>query len=278
MLQSIYDSINPVAFSLGPFAVRWYGIAYVLGFICGGAILWKISQRWKTPLTIDGLYTCMLGIILGVVLGGRLGYVLFYGAGYYLSHPLEILAFSNGGMSFHGGLIGVCIAGVICSRITRVPLLTLLDLGVVAAPVGLFFGRVANFINGELWGAPSSLPWAVVFGGDAGMIARHPSQLYEALLEGVVLGIVLILLARKKPELPRGSYLGVFLVGYGIARFLIEFVRLPDVQLGYLWGGWLTMGQVLSVPLIIVGIGMLIWSQYAKLSHTDFTDDTEHVS
>lgn len=163
-------------------------------------------------------------------------------------------------MSFHGGFVGALLGGVVASRVVKVPYLTLVDLAMIGVPIGLFFGRCANFVNGELWGAPTDLPWGVVFGGSAGLVARHPSQLYEALLEGVVLFIVLFALSRKRPPLPRGSYTGVFMVGYGICRFLVEFVRQPDVQLGYLWGGWLTMGQVLSLPLIVGGAIVLIYA------------------
>lgn len=202
---------------------------------------------------------------MGIVLGARLGYVLFYGDGYYLAHPLEILAFNQGGMSFHGGLVGILIGGAVAAKLTGIPFLTLADLGAIAAPIGLFFGRCANFVNGELWGAPTDAPWGVVFGGAAGMMPRHPSQLYEALLEGLVIFIVLYLLSRKMPPRPRGTFLGAFLVMYGIFRFLIEFVREPDVQLGYLWGGWLTMGQVLSIPVIIAGIVLLVYAAKKKL-------------
>ena len=163
-------------------------------------------------------------------------------------------------MSFHGGLVGLLIGGAVAARMTRIPFLTLADLGSIAAPIGLFFGRCANFVNGELWGAPTDGPLGVVFGGAAGMMPRHPSQLYEAVLEGLVIFCVLFALSRKRPPRPQGTFLGAFLVLYGIFRFLIEFVREPDVQLGYLWGGWLTMGQVLSAPLIVAGIALLIYA------------------
>ncbi len=167
-------------------------------------------------------------------------------------------------MSFHGGLIGALLSGIVAARFTGIPYLTLADMGCIAAPIGLFFGRCANFVNGELWGAPTSLPWGVVFGGTAGVMPRHPSQLYEALLEGVVLFCVLYILSRKQPPRPQGTFLGVFLVGYGLFRFLIEFVRQPDAQIGYLWGGWLTMGQVLSVPLMVAGACALVYAVRVK--------------
>ena len=260
MLNDIYQGLDPIAFSLGPLVVRWYGLAYVLGFVCAAAIIYFVAKRWKLGMSEDNLLTLMVCAIVGVVLGARIGYVLFYGDGYYLSHPLEILAFNQGGMSFHGGLVGLLIGGAVAARMTRIPFLTLADLGSIAAPIGLFFGRCANFVNGELWGAPTDGPLGVVFGGAAGMMPRHPSQLYEAVLEGLVTFCVLFALSRKRPPRPQGTFLGAFLVLYGIFRFLIEFVREPDVQLGYLWGGWLTMGQVLSAPLIVAGIALLIYA------------------
>lgn len=260
MLNVIYQGLDPIAFSLGPLVVRWYGLAYVLGFVCAAAIIYFVAKRWKLGMSEDNLLTLMVCAIVGVVLGARIGYVLFYGDGYYLSHPLEILAFNQGGMSFHGGLVGLLIGGAVAALMTRIPFLTLADLGSIAAPIGLFFGRCANFVNGELWGAPTDGPLGVVFGGAAGMMPRHPSQLYEAVLEGLVIFCVLFALSRKRPPRPQGTFLGAFLVLYGIFRFLIEFVREPDVQLGYLWGGWLTMGQVLSAPLIVAGIALLIYA------------------
>ena len=260
MLNDIYQGLDPIAFSLGPLVVRWYGLAYVLGFVCAAAIIYFVAKRWKLGMSEDNLLTLMVCAIVGVVLGARIGYVLFYGDGYYLSHPREILAFNQGGMSFHGGLVGLLIGGAVAALMTRIPFLTLADLGSIAAPIGLFFGRCANFVNGELWGAPTDGPLGVVFGGAAGMMPRHPSQLYEAVLEGLVIFCVLFALSRKRPPRPQGTFLGAFLVLYGIFRFLIEFVREPDVQLGYLWGGWLTMGQVLSAPLIVAGIALLIYA------------------
>ncbi len=265
MLNDIYQNLDPIAFAAGPFVVRWYGLAYVVGFALAAFIIYAVARRWKIGMNEDNLLTLMVCAIVGVVLGGRLGYVLFYGDGYYFSHPMEILAFSQGGMSFHGGLVGLLAGGAVAAKLTRIPFLTLADLGAIAAPVGLFFGRCANFVNGELWGAPTDWPIGVVFGGAAGMMPRHPSQLYEAVLEGLVIFVVLFALSRKVPPRPRGTFVGAFLVLYGIFRFLIEFVREPDVQLGYLWGGWLTMGQVLSAPLIVGGIIVLLWAVKKKL-------------
>lgn len=265
MLNDFYQMLDPIAFQVGPFAVRWYGLAYIAGFICAFLVIANLAKRWKVRVDEDSFFTIVFAVIIGVILGGRLGYVLFYGDGYYFQHPEKILAFNEGGMSFHGGLIGVLAGGMIAAKITRIPFLTLADMGCVGAAIGLFFGRCANFVNGELWGAPTDLPWGVVFGGAAGEVTRHPSQLYEALLEGVVIFVVLFALSRKKPPLPRGTHFGLFLIMYGTFRFLVEFIREPDVQLGYLWGGWLTMGQLLSLPLVIAGIAILIYALKMKL-------------
>lgn len=266
MLNDIYQNLDPIAFAAGPFVVRWYGLAYVVGFALAAFIIYAVARRWKIGMNEDNLLTLMVCAIVGVVLGGRLGYVLFYGDGYYFSHPMEILAFNQGGMSFHGGLVGLLAGGAVAAKLTRIPFLTLADLGAIAAPMGLFFGRCANFVNGELWGAPTDWPIGVVFGGAAGMMPRHPSQLYEAVLEGLVIFIVLFALSRKLPPRPQGTFVGAFLVLYGIFRFLIEFVREPDVQLGYLWGGWLTMGQLLSAPLVVAGVALLVYAARRKLS------------
>ena len=258
MLNDLYQNLDPVAFAIGPLSVRWYGIAYVLGFAFAMLVIWRLAKRWKIDFDEDALLTVICCVVVGVILGARVGYCLVYGNGYYFAHPLEVFAFSQGGMSFHGGLVGALLGGVVASKLTGAAFLTLADMGACAAPIGLFFGRCANFINGELWGAVTDAPWGVVFGGAAGSMPRHPSQLYEALLEGVILFLVLFAQSRKVPARPRGTFIGVFLAYYGVARFLIEFVRQPDAQIGYLYGGWLTMGQVLSVPLIVIGVAVVI--------------------
>ncbi len=275
-LNDIYHSLNPVAISLGPLQVHWYGLAYLLAFVLGGVIIYKLQNRWRLKLDADEIMSVIVGIALGVIVGARLGYVLFYGAGYYLQNPLEIFMLSQGGMSFHGGLVGAIVGGSIACRTLGISIRTMIDLGVIAAPLGLFFGRCANFVNGELWGKPSDLPWAVVF-ETGGNVARHPSQLYEALLEGLVIFIVLFALSRKNPPRPQGTFLGTFLVLYGVFRFAVEFVRMPDAQLGYLFG-FVTMGQLLSLPLIVVGIIELVlaarrgWSQRGHVAGWDTTD------
>lgn len=265
MLDRIYHSLDPIAFSVGPLTVRWYGLAYMAAFLCAALIIYATARHWKLKFNSDTTLTIILCAMVGVIVGARLGYVLFYGNGYYLQHPGDILMVSKGGMSFHGGLIGAFVAGIVAARLTRVPYLTVTDLAVVGTPIGLFFGRCANFVNGELWGAVTDLPWGVVFGGVAGEMPRHPTQLYEALLEGLVIFVVLFALSRRLPPRPRGTFTGLFFVMYGCFRFLIEFVRQPDAQLGYLAGGWLTMGMVLSVPLVIVGIALLVWVNRVKL-------------
>lgn len=265
MLNELYQSLDPVAFTIGPLSARWYGLAYVAGFICAITIMYVVGKRWKMRFNFDSLTIVLLAAMIGVIVGGRLGYVLFYNFDMYAANPLLILNFSRGGMSFHGGFAGAIIAAVIASRIIKMPFLSLVDLAMIGVPIGLFFGRCANFVNGELWGAPTDLPWGVVFGGAAGSEPRHPSQLYEAFFEGIVLFVILFALSRKQPPFPRGTYTGVFMLGYGICRFMVEFIREPDVQLGYLWGGWLTMGQVLSLPLILVGIALLVYAYKTKL-------------
>ena len=272
MLNELYQMLDPVAIQLGPVAIRWYSLAYLIGFAGVALILVRTSRRWSLKMDTDAVLTILVCVMFGVLVGARLGYCLFYGNGYYLENPAEILAVNKGGMSFHGGLIGALVAGIVAARMTGIPYLTLADMGAIAAPIGLFFGRCANYINGELWGAPTDLPWGVVFGGSAGMMARHPSQLYEALLEGLLLFLILYLLSRKVPARPRGTFLGVFLIVYAICRFAMEFVRQPDAQLGYLWGGWLTMGQLLSVPLLIAGVCLLVWACKRKLPQQGLPD------
>ena len=276
MLNDLFHSLDPVAFSVGPFSVRWYGIAYVLGFLFTAVTMYRVAKHWRIKVGVDQVSTIIMWIIIGVILGARLGYVLFYGGDYYLQNPGKILMFNEGGMSFHGGLIGATLGGFIAARQLKMPFVTIADLVVIGAPIGLFFGRCANFVNGELWGAETSLPWGVVFGGFAGDVPRHPTQLYEAFLEGIVLFVVLYALSRKVPARPRGTFLGTFLLLYGIFRFLIEFVRQPDAHIGYLAGGWLTMGQVLSVPLVLCGIAVLVWANHAKLPQqgVEVTDKT----
>lgn len=271
MLNEIFQSIDPVLFAIGPLSVRWYGLAYVLGFACAGLVVYRYAQRWKLRFSSYDVLVFICYCAFGVIIGARLGYCLFYGDGYYLGHPIEIFAVNNGGMSFHGGLIGVVLAGVIYSRVYKMPFLSIADLVSCAVPLGLLFGRCANFINGELYGAPTSWPVGVDFTGSG--IMYQPSQLYEALLEGVVIFLVMFALSRKNdPARPRGTFLGIFLILYGLFRILIEFVRLPDVQIGYFFGTWGTMGQLLSLPMVLVGICLLVWVCKTKLPQVGLPD------
>lgn len=262
MLNELYQALDPVAFSAGPITIYWYGLAYVVGAILTGLVMYRTQRRWGLGLTADDVMTVVVAVVFGLIVGARLFYVVFYGAGYYFEHPLEIFATNHGGMSFHGGFVGGIVGGVIACRALKINPFTVADLAIIGVPLALALGRCANFVNGELWGKPTDLPWGVVFESGSN-VARHPSQLYEALLEGVVLFVVLQVLSHRRPPLPQGSYLGVFAVGYGIARILVEFVRVPDAQLGYLFGP-ITMGQLLSLPIVVFGIGMLVWAHVRR--------------
>ena len=270
MLTELYQSLDPVAVSLGPITIYWYGIAYVVGAALCGITMWRTQRRWGLNITSDDLMMVVFGAVIGLVIGARVFYVVFYGDGFYWEHPLEIFMTNHGGMSFHGGLVGGLLGGYLVCRRYRLSAATLADLAIIGVPLALCLGRCANFVNGELWGKPTDLPWGVVFGGAAGDIPRHPSQLYEAFLEGIVLFAVLYVLSRRKPPLPQGVFLGVFVTGYGIVRFLVEFVRVPDAQLGYIFGGVITMGQLLSLPLVIIGIGLIVYALHANRPQRDY--------
>ncbi len=249
--------IDPIAIEIGPLAIRWYGLMYVLGFL-GGWWLGVVRARrpgtgWRKEEVADLLFY----VALGVILGGRLGYVLFYNLPHYAMHPLEVFYLWEGGMSFHGGLLGVALALWLYARHTARRWLAVSDFLAPLAPVGLGLGRIGNFINQELWGKVTDLPWGMVF-RHAGPLPRHPSQLYEAFLEGLVLFVVLWLYSAR-PR-PMGAISALFLIGYGTFRFLVEFVREPDPQLGYLAGGWVTMGQALSLPMILGGVALFVWA------------------
>lgn len=270
-LDEIYRALDPVAFSIGPFSVRWYALAYLAGFICAGLVMWRTQRRWKLGLTLDDVLSIMIGIVFGIIIGARLFYVVFYGAGYYLENPLEIFMLNHGGMSFHGGLVGAVVGGSLVCRRYGISIPTVCDMGVIGAPIGLFFGRCANFVNGELWGKETDLPWGVMF-ETGGAVYRHPSQLYEAVLEGVVIFVVLYALSRRVPPRPQGTFMGAFLALYGVFRFLVEFVRVPDAQLGYLFGP-ITMGQLLSLPLVLLGIVILVSAHRLNRPQRGYLDD-----
>jgi phosphatidylglycerol:prolipoprotein diacylglycerol transferase len=261
-----FPTIDPVLVRIGPFAVRWYALAYIAGILLGWLYARALVRRahlWggRAPMTVADYDDFVLWVTLGIVVGGRLGYVLFYNPAYFLAHPAEIPQLWKGGMSFHGGFLG-CVAAVAGFALKRgVPMLSLGDVTCAVGPIGLFLGRIANFINGELWGRPSDVPWAVVFPA-AGPLPRHPSQLYEAALEGLVLFVVLLLLVRAGGLRRPGLVTGAFALGYGIFRSFAELFREPDPQLGFLWGG-LTMGMMLSVPLALAGL-ILIWNAFRR--------------
>ncbi|MFT4560362.1 MAG: phosphatidylglycerol:prolipoprotein diacylglycerol transferase [Gammaproteobacteria bacterium] len=255
-----FPNIDPIAIELGPVAIHWYGISYIVGIGLGWLALQRSSGSSDLQWTKDDVADVVFFAAIGGVLGGRIGYALFYNFSDYVDDPLGILAVWRGGMSFHGGVIGFILALAIFAKRRSRPLLATTDFVVPAVPIGLFFGRIANFVNQELWGAPTSLPWGVVFSHPmAGSIARHPSQLYEAALEGVLLFLILRFIAARTP--PQGVVSGVFLVAYGIMRAGIEFVREPDQHIGYLAYGWVTMGQVLSLPMMFLGVLLIVLSQ-----------------
>jgi phosphatidylglycerol:prolipoprotein diacylglycerol transferase len=253
----IHPNIDPIAFSIGPLAVRWYGLMYLAGFAAGWWLGLRRISKNMAPVNRQQFDDLLFLAVLGVILGGRLGYVLFYKPGYYFSHPLEIFAIWQGGMSFHGGLLGVMLAMWLAARRHNVDYLRLMDFVAPLTPLGIAAGRLGNFINGELWGRTTDLPWGMVFRG-AGDAPRHPSQLYQFALEGLTL-FALLWWFSSKPR-PRGQVCALFLLGYGVLRFLAEFGREPDAYLGYLALG-LTMGQWLCIPLIVGGLGLFAWSR-----------------
>ncbi|MFQ6777354.1 prolipoprotein diacylglyceryl transferase [Cereibacter sphaeroides] len=284
-----FPDISPELFSIElfgvTFALRWYALAYIAGLLIGWRLVLRMiraERLWSfgPPMTEDQLERLLTWVILGVILGGRMGFVLFYQPAHYLAQPLDILKVWEGGMSFHGGFLGVMTALVAFCLKERISILPVADLLAAATPPGLFLGRIANFINAELWGRPTTLPWGVAFPGEAaqscpgieGICARHPSQIYEAGLEGILLFAVLSLLVWRRGWLHwPGSVSGVFLAGYGATRFLVEFVRQPDAQfvsagnpLGLAWqisGYGLTMGQILSLPMILLGLYLILRSR-----------------
>ena len=269
-----FPQIDPVALQVGPIAIRWYGLAYLVGILLGwrygrqliaNANLWPDDTGYGSgnggarlaPVHFDDL---LIWATIGIVAGGRIGFVLFYQPGVYLSDPLAALRIWEGGMSFHGGFLGFVLATILFARSRAVSALSLLDVAAASVPFGLFFGRLANFINGELWGRVSDVPWAMVFPG-AGFQPRHPSQLYEAALEGILLFIFLRILTHAFGSLKMpGMTGGAFVAGYGMARFFVEFFRQPDEQLGFIYG-FLTMGMILSLPMIVVGLAAVIWAK-----------------
>jgi len=258
-----FPAFDPVLVHIGPFAIRWYALAYIVGILLGWAYaraLVRAESLWggKAPLTVLDFDDFVLWVTLGIILGGRTGYVLFYNFEHFAAHPLEIVQLWKGGMSFHGGFTGCVVAVVLFARKRGLSILSLGDITCAVGPMGIFLGRIANFINGELWGRPTDVPWAMVFPG-GGPLPRHPSQLYEATLEGLVLLAVLYVLMRAGALKRPGLIIGSFAVVYAIARTTSEFFREPDAQLGFLWGG-ATMGQLLSLPLFLAGVGFIVYA------------------
>lgn len=262
-----FPNIDPIAFAIGPVAVRWYALAYLFGVLLGagyGYLLLRNERLWyrgAPPFPAKDIWDFAFWAMLAIVIGGRTGYVLFYNLPYYLGHPLEIINTLDGGMSYHGGMIGLMLAAIIFTRVKGGNWLSSLDLLGAVATIGLLLGRIANFINAELYGAPTDLPWGIIFPTDPMQVPRHPSQLYEAALEGLLLFLVIriathVFYALRKP----GLVAGIFAIGYALARILVEFVRLPDPQLGYLYWGWVTMGQLLSLPMLVIGLGLVAFA------------------
>jgi phosphatidylglycerol:prolipoprotein diacylglycerol transferase len=252
-----YPAINPVAFHVGPLSVHWYGLMYAVGFIGAWALAsWRARQSnsgWTLEQVSDLIFYCAIGVIVG----GRVGYVLFYNWHNFVAEPLSLFKIWQGGMSFHGGLMGVMLALWLYGRHIGKSFFRVGDFIAPLVPIGLGAGRIGNFINGELWGRITTVPWGMVY-PQAGPIPRHPSEIYEFLLEGVLLFIILWWFSAK-PK-PRGAVSALFLIGYGSFRFIAEFFRQPDPQLGFVAFGWLTRGQELSLPMILIGIIILIWA------------------
>lgn len=268
-LDMRYPRIDPVFFEIGPLEFRWYGLMYIIGFLCAYVILRRLSRRGEYDMSTKEIEDALTYSIVSLIIGARLGYCIIYNLGYYASHPLRCLAIWEGGMSFHGGLIGLVIGGWLFSRLRHKSFLMLADMGALAAPPGLFFGRIGNFINAELYGRVTDVPWGMVFPG-AGDLPRHPSQLYEAFFEGIVLFLVLFALSRRMRT--RGVLISVFLAGYGLIRFCLEFFREPDPQLGFVISAF-TMGQVLSLIMIGLGVILLVW----RLKSSPTSRDNTHT-
>ncbi|MEO9298255.1 prolipoprotein diacylglyceryl transferase [Devosia alba] len=262
-----FPNIDPVALAIGPIAIRWYALGYLFGVGLGagyGYLLLANSRLWhkgQLPFKAADIWDFAFWTMLSIVLGGRLGYVLFYNLPFYLENPAQILNTLDGGMSYHGGMLGLMLAAIVFTRSKQGNWLSALDLIASVSTIGIFLVRIANFINAELYGAPTTLPWGVIFPTDPEQLPRHPSQLYEAVLEGLLLFLIIRVFTHVFYSLRRpGMVAGVFGIGYGLSRIAVEFVRLPDAHIGYLFGGWLTMGMLLSLPLVLAGIGLVIYA------------------
>lgn len=265
LLALPFPLVDPVLVEIGPLAIRWYALAYIAGLVLGWWTAGRLVQRSELfgphvppkPADIDDM---LVWAAVGVVVGGRLGFVLFYNLDYYLQNPLEIPMVWRGGMAFHGGAAGLVVAVWLHARSKGLAFLPYMDVMATVAPIGIFFGRIANFINDELWGRVTDVPWAVLF-PRGGLVPRHPSQLYEAVAEGLILfAVILVFVFRRKAYHAAGFVTGLFTAGYGVGRFLVEFFREPDAQVGYLFG-WMTMGQLLCLPMIFAGAWLMAYAK-----------------
>ncbi len=259
-----YPEIDPVLFAIGPFAIRWYSLAYVVGIVGGAFYADYLNKQSPSFVQFKAFDDLMVWAIAGIILGGRIGYVVFYNAEFYIQHPFEALKIWQGGMSFHGGLMGVIVAVYLFSRKREVPFLAVTDLCAAAAPIGLALGRIANFINGELYGRVTDAAIGMVF-PHGGALPRHPSQLYEAALEGIVLFVILYIAVKKGARHFAGMLSGLFLIGYAMARMTVEYFREPDAQLGFIIGEFITMGQLLSLPMVLLGVYLIARSKKHRL-------------
>jgi phosphatidylglycerol:prolipoprotein diacylglycerol transferase len=269
MLDSLfaipYPNIDPVFLRLGPLQFRWYGLMYLLGLTAAYFVIKARAAAHDVALSKEQLYDMLVYAAVGIFAGGRLGYTLFYNFSYYIQNPLKIIAVWEGGMSFHGGLLGTIVALWLFSKRRGIPALTVADLAAGATPIGLGLGRIGNFINGELYGRPTDVDWCMVFPG-GGSECRHPSQLYEAALEGGVLFVLLALISRKAP--PPGTVFWSFITGYGLCRMVVEFFREPDMHLGFVLGPF-SMGQLLSFPMVLIGAFMLAWGYQKSMQNAE---------
>jgi phosphatidylglycerol:prolipoprotein diacylglycerol transferase len=261
-----FPDIDPIALQIGPLAIRWYALGYLGGVLLGALYGWTLLARkslWadnRPPFDAPAIFDFAFWAVIGIVVGGRAGYVLFYNLPYFAANPLAIIQLWDGGMSFHGGLVGIVVAMALFTRAKGGRILSSLDLLGAISTIGIFLVRVANFVNGELWGAQTTLPWGIVFpnGGD---VPRHPSQLYEAGLEGLLTFLIIRYCTHVRFTLRRpGLTAGIFGICYALSRIVVEFVRVPDLQLGYLYGGWLTMGMILSLPILAAGIALVAYA------------------
>jgi phosphatidylglycerol:prolipoprotein diacylglycerol transferase len=262
--MAFHHNLNPDILNIGPITIRWYGMMYVLAFIIGYQVLKSETKRRNMPYTEEDISDFIFYLMLGVIFGGRIGYILFYNLSYYIANPMKIIAITEGGMSFHGGLMGVIIATILYARKKKAIFSDLGDMVALGGSLGLGFGRIGNFINGELYGRAvnADFPLAFIFPSDPLKLPRHPSQIYESLTEGFIMFAILYFLSRKNVK--SGTLIGTFLMLYGAFRFMIEFTREPDVQLGLVFMNTLSMGQILCIPMILLGLFIIIYANFFK--------------